>query len=223
MINWRQTVLSQYDHSQILISLLESINEWISPDNNFENFYNLIWNIDTAEEYGLDVWGRIVGVSRILSVTEIVGSFFGFGEGGDRTGFNQAPFQVGEAMSVTTNFTLTDETYRRLIFAKAALNLTNSSIPAINQILLNLFPNRGNAYVTDGNNGPTGIWFGFGEAGDRTGFNQGPFSDFIPAHPDNMSLIYVFDFVLEPFEIAMVKSGVLPKPVGVKANWQYFI
>jgi hypothetical protein len=68
--------------------------------------------------------------------------------------------------------------------------------------------------------------FGFGEAGDRLRFAEtdadaGPFGDLISIAPTNMTLQYNFDFPLEPFEIAMVKSGVLPKPTGVTPSWNY--
>ncbi len=229
-----------------MMALLRSVDEWISPDVDLENFYTFIWNIQReggASGYGLDVWGRIVNVSRVLSIG--AGSYFGFGEAGDRMGFDQAPFYDGQP--TTQNYTLTDDVYRLLIFAKAALNITDGSIPAINAIMMSLFPGRGNAYVQDGAQGfdivPWGFgeagdrapfgggtfidyyfWrppFGFGEAGDRMGFDLGPFGDYLPAPPSfgGMDMVYVFDFALEPFELAIVtQSGVLPKPVGVKAT-----
>lgn len=223
MRHFPQTIISQYTNSPRLLALLESINEWISPDANLENFYQFIWNIRRdggAFGYGLDVWGRIVGVGRVVSLTTF-GPSFGFNEPGDRTGFDQANFFLDEQS--TTNFTLTDEVYRLLIFARAALNITNSSIPAINAILMNLFPERGNAYVTDGANVDQGDFLGFGEAQDRVQFGLGPFIDlFSPTLPRPMSLVYVFEFALEPFEIAIVTdSGVLPKPVGVSATVSY--
>lgn len=75
MQNWPQTVQSQYTSSPNLTRLLSSINDWISPDANFEAFYGLIWNVDTAQSYGLDVWGRIVGVTRVISLSAT--NFFG--------------------------------------------------------------------------------------------------------------------------------------------------
>jgi hypothetical protein len=215
--NWRQPTIRQYNNSPQLLQLLESINAWISLDNDFENFYNTVWNVYTASGYGLDVWGRIVNIPRILTLAAF--SEFGFGEAGDRVGFGQGPF--GDFPQATMNFTLTDPVYLRLILAKAAFNITNGSIPAINAILMNLFPNRGNAYVTDGSNSNMNPSFGFQEAGDRTGFNQSPFGDFAPALPANMTLTYVFDFPLYPYELAIVSSGVLPKPTGVKAFLSY--
>lgn len=148
MRNWEQTIISQYAASPSLTQLLASINAWIEPDTNFEQFYDLIWNIATAQSYGLDVWGRIVGVVRVLTVVNDV--FLGFegpiGASGDS--FTVAPWYEGQ--STTSNFTLTDNAFRQLIYAKAAANITNGSIQAINNILMNfLFPSRGNCYVVD--------------------------------------------------------------------------
>lgn len=220
MRNFPQTIVSQYADSPKLLALLASIDEWISPDALLEEFYDKILNLLTAEGHGLDIWGRIVGVSRTLRVG--IGSYFGFGEATDRTGFNQSPFYDGQVTTYAVD--LTDEQYRLLIFAKAALNITDSSIPAINRILLNLFLGRGNCYVTDGRNVVGGPYFGFGEAGDRAPFGLGPFGDtYEAALPRSMTLTYVFEFFLEPFEVSIVtQSGVLPKPTGVLAGARYF-
>lgn len=145
MKNWRQTVLSQFQSSPRIMSLLAAINAWISPDANFENFYNQLWNIDTAEGYGLDVWGRIVVIPRIVTLTDT--KVFGFAEAGDRANFGGGPFYTGTL--ATENFTLTDDVYRQFILAKAAFNITDGSIPAINAIVMNLFPNRGNCFSGD--------------------------------------------------------------------------
>ncbi|EGI1420308.1 DUF2612 domain-containing protein, partial [Salmonella enterica] len=66
MQNVAATVLAQYAASPRLNALINSFNAALSPDSFINDFYDLIWNIDTAEKYGLDVWGKIVGVSRRL-------------------------------------------------------------------------------------------------------------------------------------------------------------
>jgi hypothetical protein len=217
MRNWRQTVLSQFASSEKLISLLSAIDAWISPDTNFENFFNFMFNVDTAQGYGLDCWGRIVAIPRTLTLIDT--TYFGFAEAGDRANFGWGCFYNGPPL--TENFTLTDPVYRMLIFAKAAYNITDGSIPAINAIMMNLFPGRGTCYVTDGANGPTRLYFGFFEAGDRACFDYGPFGDLKPEGPGNMTLTYVFNFPLQPFEKAIVQCGVLPRPSGVAASWSF--
>jgi hypothetical protein len=115
-----------------------------------QQFYDEIWNLDTCIGVGLDSWGRKVGIGRTLHVAS--GVYLGFtgvvssvvGTSGDS--YNVGIFYSGQP--TTSNFSLADHAYRQLIFAKAAANITNGSIPAQNYILMNiLFPNRGNAWV----------------------------------------------------------------------------
>lgn len=207
-----QTVISQYANSPILTRLIENIFAYLDQTANFQAFFDLVQNVDTAEEYGLDCWGRIVGVNRVLQVN--AGNWFGFEEAtpGSYT-FGQGSFYSGA--SLTSNYSLSDEAYRTLIFAKAAANITDGSIPAINRILMTLFPHRGNAYVTEGSH--AGEWFGFAESVNAQGFNQAAFysGSAIPT----MTMSYVFEFQLSPVELAIVQnSGVLPKPTGVQAS-----
>lgn len=141
------TIISQYANSPILTQLISNFFDYIDQTTNLGNFFDLIWNVDTAQGYGLDVWGRIVGVTRTIAVP--AGDFFGFEESSP-TGkpFNTAPFYAGPIS--TNNYLLSDTAFRTLIFAKALANISDGSIPSINQILLNLFPGRGNCYATDG-------------------------------------------------------------------------
>lgn len=144
---WK-TIISQYANSSVITQLIANMDEYLDQTANFDDFFDMVMNVDTAQGYGLDVWGRIVGVSRTLSVPN-PGDFFGTEEAGQTAQpFNQAPFYTGQ--QINNNFVLTDSAYRTLIFAKALANIWDGSIPGINQILLNLFPNRGNCYVVDG-------------------------------------------------------------------------
>ena len=146
------TILNQYANSQIITQLCTNMAQYVDPTADFDDFYDTIWNVDTAVGVGLDIWGRIVGVGRVLELPNNT-SFLGFEESGTpttRTGFGQSPFFGGQ--SITSNFTLNDTAYRPLVLAKALANICDGSIPAINQLLLNLFPNLGNCYVADGLN-----------------------------------------------------------------------
>lgn len=207
-----ETVQSQYANSPVITQLLTQFASWIDQTRNFDDFFDLIFNVDTAIGYGLDVWGRIVGVNRILKVSN-PGEYFGFEESGEASGFNQAPFYSGSPL--TSNYILTDQAYRLLILVKAMANISQCSIPVLNQMLLSLFPNRGNCYVTEGQEEVP--WFGFEESTDGVGFNQAPF--YSGQSINRMVMTYTFDFYLSPVELAIVQSsGVLPKPTGVKAH-----
>lgn len=142
------TIIAQYANSPVITGMIESFNAAMDMTVPMERFLDLVWNIQTAEGYGLEVWARIVGVQRAIRIPGDV-QLFGFEEPGSSwTGFDQGSFYAGEA--ITQNYVLQDADFRRLILAKAAGNISDGSIPSVNQILLALFPQRGDAYVADG-------------------------------------------------------------------------
>lgn len=150
---WPQTVISQYANAPKLISLIQSFSDAISANSLSDDFYNSIWNIDTATGYGLDVWGRIVNVRRTLYVPGgNAGQLFGFGNDGvgDYYGWDQAPFNSNN--NVTPNYTLTDTDYRRLILVKALSNISDRSIQSMNSALMIMFAGQGNVYVAEAGN-----------------------------------------------------------------------
>lgn len=142
-----QTIISQYANSPVLTSMILNFSDCVDPLADLNSFYDLLWNVDTAQGYGLDVWGRIVGVTRTLSVP--ISKFFGFEEATSVSAdpFNQGPFFPGGTL--TNNFELSDDAFRLLILAKALANISDGSSKSLNALLLSLFPGRGNAYVTD--------------------------------------------------------------------------
>jgi hypothetical protein len=190
--NYWRTVLSQYANSPVITSMIDAMNSALDPTSFFNALYNDIWNVNTAVGYGLDVWGRIVGVSRNLNIpVSVPGSFFGFAEATSWVGFNQPgggfySGATGSGVQLTTSYTLLDPDFRTLILAKAGANISSGSITSINNLLLNLFPGRGTVYVQD---------------------NQ------------NMTLTYVFLFPLTTIEqVIMQQANVLPNPTGVVIN-----
>lgn len=201
------TIESQYANSVILTSLLILWAQSLDQTQNLESFEEDIWNVYTAQGYGLDVWGRIVGVVRTIQIVGL--PVFGFAESGTAVGFNQGMFYEGA--SSTQNYILGDQQFLRLILAKARSNICNGSIPAINNILLNLFAGRGNCWVSD--NGALTNYFGFKESGTAFGFGQAPFYN--GGGAAIMGMTYVFTFPLTPIDIGIINSGVLPKPAGV--------
>ena len=146
-----ETLISQYATSPSLVRLIEGMNDWIDPSSDIDQFHDLVWNVYTAVGYGLDVWGRIVGVGRVLKITT-TGKYFGFDEATNISAdpFNTSPFYSGQ--KINNNFILADDGFRVLVLAKAFANICDGSIPAINHILLTLFPRRGNCFIRDGQN-----------------------------------------------------------------------
>ena len=159
MRDYLKTIISQYSTAPIMGAVLQVLNEALDPQADVGAFFSMIWNIDTAVGYGLDVWGRIVVVPRVLQVAATTN--FGIGDSGGASGegFNVAPFYAGA--STTMNYALSDDAYRTLILAKALANISDCAIPTLNAILRALFPNRGACYVTDGQDMTMTYTFGF--------------------------------------------------------------
>ncbi len=139
-------LIAQYANSPTLNRLIQDMWAYINPQADFEKFINYVWDINTAQGFGLDILGRIVNVSRQLSIPQALVNL-GFNEGAEYMPFGQAPFYSGHAASST--YLLSDEAYRTLILLKALLNISDCSAPSINQLLKNLFQNRGRCYVAD--------------------------------------------------------------------------
>lgn len=151
--NIDKTVISQYANSPTFVQIIENYKTYLDQNPNIDAFFDMMWNIDTAVGYGLDVWGRILGVERTVQVPSPSSVYFGWAQAdgdGHITGWNQAPWYGGAAIS--QNYTMTDDQYRVVLLAKAAANISDGSVRSMNQILLALFPGRGRCYVQDNQN-----------------------------------------------------------------------
>lgn len=159
MENVERTIISQYANSPTLGALIANMNEYIDPRVNMDAFYDYVWNVDTAQGFGLDIWGKIVGVSRLLRIPDSTKTF-----GYNNTSFPQdwAPFNQGTFFTGSSSgqsIELTDDAYRTLILVKALANIVATAAPSMNQLLRNLFPGRGVCYVID--NGGMSMTFYF--------------------------------------------------------------
>jgi hypothetical protein len=217
MLNPLDTVISQYANSPTLRQLVLNMNEHIDPSTNFADFYEYVWNVDTAKGFGLDVWGKIVNVSRYLTIEDII-PHFGFAsavsEGGLATLAYLAPptsgmysFLAPASMSVPIVFNdilgfdqavffgedLATNTYRldddvyRLLVLTKALANISLSTPASINQLLR------------------NLFAGRGRC--------------YVSDLGGMKMAYVFEFLLRPFELAvLLQSGIIPRPAGVSSS-----
>ncbi|WP_289365810.1 DUF2612 domain-containing protein [Pantoea stewartii] len=162
-MNWKDTVITQYAQSQRLLGIIDSFSQTVSLDDFTDDFINDVWDISTNNSYGLDVWGKIVGIGRYITAP-IDSDTFGYSEAdsGDSDyplPFNDAPFYGG--MQETTNVRLSDDAYRTLIMCKAFTNISIATIPDVNKFLKILFSGRGRAYCINYRGMTMGITFEF--------------------------------------------------------------
>lgn len=139
-----RTILAQYANSPTINALIDSANSSIDPAEAKENFRQTVWDISSASGFGLDIWAKIVGVSRVVGV-QTSPKFFGFTS--KYANFGHGPFySSGGSVGL---YTLTDSALRTLILVKALTNITNTTPPNINRALEILFAGRGDVYVHD--------------------------------------------------------------------------
>lgn len=119
MTSVEQTIISQYGNSATITQLIRNMDAYIDPAADIDNFYNTIWNVDTAIGAGLDIWGRIVGLP------------------------------TGRYIYTDPVTVLDDEQFRTIVLLKALSNISITSAPTFNRLLNNLFAGRGRCYVSD--------------------------------------------------------------------------
>lgn len=188
-----RTVTRQFSNSATLLALLEDFDQWVDIEQFSAEFLAYVWDISTAQGFGLDIWGRILGQSRYLQIEQTPGDNFGFNinatPGTPWKPWGQAPFFGGQSAG-TVSFPLQDDYYRKLLLVKAASNIAKCDCPSINSLMRAMFGDRGKCYV---------------------GYD-----------PDNpMHVGYHFEFFPTPVEKSIIESGIFPQAAGTVVEFIY--
>jgi hypothetical protein len=64
--NWSETLLSRFSNSTILVALISSFDAAMDPAADIAAFLQYIWNVRSAVGNGLNIWGKIVGIARVI-------------------------------------------------------------------------------------------------------------------------------------------------------------
>lgn len=137
------TVQSQYAASPRIRALIDGFSKRLDPAFDIDLLYTKIINIYTAEGWGLDNWGRILGIGReIEAINDDVFGFFG----SLLTPFNNGNFYY---QGLTNTYSLSDPAYRELLLVKALANISSADAHTLNLLLSRLFQNYGKAYVLE--------------------------------------------------------------------------
>ncbi|WP_245677559.1 DUF2612 domain-containing protein [Candidatus Arsenophonus triatominarum] len=150
-MSWQKTVLNQYSASQKLLSVIATFEQAVSLEDFTDRFLDEVWDITTCNRFGLDMWGKIVNISRYITA-EVDNSAFGFAQADEGkadypTPFSDAPYYAG--VQETRKIRLADNAYRSLILSKAFSNISIATIPEINRFLRFLFKERGEAFCVN--------------------------------------------------------------------------
>lgn len=177
--------MKQYS-GPVMNQVRENIRAYFSTDAAFDAFYNIVFNVDTAKGFGLDIWGRIVAQERFIRI-ETEEEYFGFDEAdNDWYPFNDGVFFDGTG--ATTNYRLSDDAYRLLIKMKAFANLAQTNIPSMNYMLMQLFGSQGRVYVQDLGNMAINIVFD----SQPSVFQKGVLNSGVFPHPGGVHVTFQY-------------------------------
>lgn len=139
-----KTIMSQYANSPRLMHILRSLWGALDPEELIAKYYALVMNIPTANSYGLDIWGRIVGIGRTVTFPDPQDEYFGFADG--FFPFNTRPFS--SAGGSASSWELSNDAYRELILMKALSNIVYATAPNINALMRSMFTGPAYCLIT---------------------------------------------------------------------------
>lgn len=135
VINYTYT---QYNNAPTLNILIKQFYDSNSLDQYALEYYNNVFNLDTAVGNGLDFWGIVLNQSRVVK-SFATNNIFGFGTPdlgtADEYPQNFDSGNFGMLETNTTNTTLDDDDYRRILKIRYRSLTTNNSIATISDII----------------------------------------------------------------------------------------
>lgn len=154
-----KAILWQYNDAVNLQSLLVLKHLWYGENQQqfWIDWYNNVFNLQTANQFGLQVWSIILNIPIIVVVappeTPKVGIFFG----DDHENFTNSNFAPARPGSVE----LTVAQARQLLRMRYFQITTRGAAPEINEFFARLFADDGPVYVRDNLDMTATYVFGF--------------------------------------------------------------
>lgn len=144
-VNVMSAALWQYNDAQRLLSLLEQKQAWYDENQSafWTSWYDNVFNLDTADQFGLTVWAIILDIP-IIVVTETPPEQIGFGWGPLHKNFTHGNFKA-----VAGGQQLTVEQSRTVLKMRYFQITSRGTVPEINRFMSILFSDMGDAYVID--------------------------------------------------------------------------
>lgn len=145
-VNLLKALLWQHNKAEALEGIIRSKQDWynVNQKDFWSNWYRDVFNLDTANDFGLSIWGRILGLPLSVTIESSINKeAFGFGT-------NHKNFNNGNFARARTSEQQLDTDQRRIVLKLRYFQLTSrGSVPEINEFLNALFGGQGNVYVID--------------------------------------------------------------------------
>jgi len=143
-VNLLRALLWQYNEAERLEGLLRAKQSWYDENQTqfFTDWYADVFNLQTANDFGLAVWAIILGLPLAVAPDDSTGQDI-FGFAADDENFNNGNFAASGASIV-----LTTEQKRLVLRLRYFQLTTRHSVTQANEILKAVF-GAGQVYVVD--------------------------------------------------------------------------
>lgn len=133
-----ENITWQFDNSDALKSLINGKKDFFTDavDNFYTDWYRDVFNIDTANYFGLIVWAIILGCTEYIELTSKIGQkAIGFGE--YHKNFHESNFALSSYI-----YSLPTESLRKVLKAQMYNFNSNGSLHDINKLLNIIYPDN---------------------------------------------------------------------------------
>ena len=186
-------IQSQYSASAKILALAAGFQKRIDPHFDSDLFYEKIFNIHSAEGVGLDNWGVILQIGRIIEVEDGSDPYTAGGGAAAPAANGAGSGGVYAGTSVRRSERLNDDYYRLLLLYKAMANISACTAAAQNHLLAMLI---------------------------NTGIAGFPRVAYV-LEADKMVIRWVFEDYLDALQTAVFKAaGTLARGAGV--GWELY-
>jgi len=144
-VNLMQSILWQYEDAEKLKSLIAAKNAWTNTNQEkfWKDWYRNVFNVDTANAFGLSIWARILNIPLHVDVAEKDDTPFGFGASNQNFGNGNFGVDPGSTQKLSLD-------QQRMVIKLRYFQITSRcTVPEINDFLAYMFNGVGNAYVLD--------------------------------------------------------------------------
>ena len=129
--------ISQYANSPRFEKLRSGLVNIFDKDKTLQDWFRIVFNLKTAQGFGLDIWGIILNQGRSFV-------YYNTDTQQDEYVYLQGAQTVDGVYYSEEEI---EEMYRQVLFLKAMSNITNATLKSLNDMLLYYYQDRGRAYA----------------------------------------------------------------------------
>lgn len=141
-----RVILWQYNEAENLPALIQRKQEWYNENQQqfWENWVRDVFDLRTANDFGLSVWSIILGLPLFTEQTASPSNFPSFGFGSVNRNFNRGSFATAAGRYTL----LTTQEKRQILQLRYFTLASDMTVPSINAFMNFVFGD-GRVFVTD--------------------------------------------------------------------------